>query len=98
MHLFKKNTFVHERIIKYSCFMKMKNINCIRSQYINTFKWRLVAEFAESVIVKHKYIVKYALKMNSIWKCKSTVELFTIVCHKIKLNNYLKIHSESSTR
>lgn len=46
MHLFKKNTFVHESIIKYSCFMKMKNINCIRSQYINTFKWRLVAEFA----------------------------------------------------
>lgn len=44
--------------------MKMKNIYYTRSQYINTFKWHLVAEFA--VIMKHKCTVKYALKMNSI--------------------------------
>lgn len=45
--------------------MEMKTINYTRSQYINTLKWLLVAEFAESVIMKHKYTVKYALKMNS---------------------------------
>lgn len=27
-----------------------------------------VAEFAESVIMKSKYAVKYALKTNSTWK------------------------------
>lgn len=64
--------------IKYdSCFIEMKNINCTRSQYINILKWHFVAEYAESVIMKHKYTVKYALKMNSMWKCKSTGELFT---------------------
>lgn len=64
--------------------MEMKTINYTRSQYINILKWLLVAEFAESVIMKHKYTVKYALKMNSAWKCKSTVGLFTVVSYKIK--------------
>lgn len=49
----------------------------------------LAAKFAESVIMKYKYTVKYALKTNSIWKCKSTVGLFIVVSHKIKLNNFI---------
>lgn len=44
----------------------MKNINCARSQHINILKWLLAAKFAESVIMKPKYTVKYALKTNSI--------------------------------
>lgn len=47
-----------------------------------------VAEFAESVTMKLKYAVKYALKTNSTWKCKSTERLFTVVPQKIKLNNF----------
>lgn len=48
-----------------------------------------MAEFADAVIMKHKYTVKYALKTNSIWKCKSTIRLFIIVSHKSKLNNFI---------
>lgn len=76
----------------------MKKINCPRSQYVKILKWLLVAEFPESVIMKHKYMVKYALKTNLIWKCKSPVRLFAIASYKIKLKLYYpKIYPESST-